>query len=34
VPVLFLGQFWVQGYSAEGYESALDKAGYKRPAAQ
>ena len=34
VPVLFLGQFWLQGYNAADYESALDKAGYKRPAAQ
>ena len=34
VPVLFLGQFWVQGYSASDYESALAKAGYKSPAAQ
>ena len=34
VPVLFLGQFWLQGYNAQDYESALDKAGYKRPAAQ
>jgi glutaredoxin len=30
VPVLFVGQFWLQGYNAEDYESALDKAGYKR----
>jgi glutaredoxin len=34
VPVLVLGQFFVQGYSPEGYESALDKAGYKREPAQ
>lgn len=34
VPVLVLGQFYVQGYSAEGYDSALNKAGYKREPAQ
>ena len=32
VPVLHLGPFWVQGYSAADYESALDKAGYRKPA--
>lgn len=30
VPVLFLGQFWLQGYNPTDYQSALDKAGYKR----
>jgi glutaredoxin len=30
VPVLHLGRFWVQGYNPADYESALDKAGYKR----
>jgi len=34
VPVLFLGRFWVQGYNATEYESALEKAGYKREPAQ
>jgi glutaredoxin len=34
VPVLHLGQFWLQGYSPADYESALDKAGFNRPAAQ
>lgn len=36
VPVLFLGQSWLQGYNAASYENALDKAGYKReqPVAQ
>ena len=34
VPVLHLGQFWVQGYNATDYERALDKAGYKREPAQ
>jgi glutaredoxin len=34
VPVLHLGQFWVQGYSPADYESALDKAGYQRAPAQ
>jgi len=34
VPVLHLGQFWVQGYNPADYESALDKAGHKRPAPQ
>lgn len=34
VPVLVLGQFWVQGYNAADYESALAKAGYKSAAAQ
>ena len=32
VPVLHLGQFWVQGYNPADYESVLDKAGYRRPA--
>ena len=30
VPVLFVGRFWLQGYNAEDYERALDKAGYKQ----
>jgi glutaredoxin len=30
VPVLHLGQFWLQGYSTADYERALDKAGYNR----
>ena len=30
VPVLHLGPFWVQGYNPTDYESALDKAGYRR----
>jgi glutaredoxin len=30
VPVLHLGQFWVQGYSSADYEQALDKAGHSR----
>ena len=30
VPVLHLGQFWVQGYSSADYERALEKAGYAR----
>lgn len=30
VPVLHLGQFWLQGYSPADYEKALDKAGYNR----
>jgi glutaredoxin len=30
VPVLHLGQFWVQGYSSADYERALEKAGYRR----
>jgi hypothetical protein len=34
VPVLFFGNSWLQGYNADEYERALDKAGYKRPAAQ
>jgi glutaredoxin len=34
VPVLHLGQFWVQGYSPADYESALDKAGYQRAPVQ
>jgi glutaredoxin len=34
VPVLHLGSFWLQGYSPVDYEAALDKAGYKLPAAQ
>ncbi len=34
VPVLFFGRSWLQGYNADEYERALDKAGYKRPAAQ
>ena len=34
VPVLFFGRSWLQGYNAAEYESALDKAGYKRQAAQ
>ena len=34
VPVLFFGRSWLQGYNADEYERALDKAGYKRPEAQ
>lgn len=36
VPVLFIGQLWVQGYNSADYERVLDKAGYRReqPAAQ
>jgi glutaredoxin len=34
VPVLLLGQFWVQGYNATDYEHALEKAGYKLEPAQ
>ena len=34
IPVLHLGQFWVQGYSPADYESALDKAGHRRAPAQ
>ena len=34
VPVLLLGQFWVQGFNPTDYESALDKAGYKREPTQ
>jgi len=34
VPVLFVGNFWLQGYNPAQYDSALDKAGYKRPAPQ
>ena len=32
VPVLFFRSSWLQGYNADEYERALDKAGYKRPA--
>ena len=34
IPVLHLGQFWVQGYNPSDYETALEKAGYKRPVTQ
>jgi glutaredoxin len=34
VPVLHLGQFWVQGYNPADYEAALDKAGHKGPTPQ
>jgi glutaredoxin len=34
VPVLLFGNSWLQGYNADEYERALDKAGYKRQAAQ
>jgi len=34
VPVLFVGNYWLQGYNPTDYENALDKAGYKREPAQ
>ena len=34
VPVLLVGNFWLQGYSAAEYESALDKAGFRKPQPQ
>jgi len=34
VPVLLVGSSWLQGYNADEYERALDKAGYQRPAPQ